>query len=429
MKPDAALPDLTALLDDVLVSAFLENVPDLVYFKDRDSRFIAVSTSKARRHGVAPDELVGKSDADFFADEHARRARLDEERIMATGEAVVGKLERLRWQDDRDTWAESSKLPLRDADGTVIGTFGISKDVTAQQTMKLELEQTRRRVLDASRSAGMAEVATGVLHNVGNVLTSLNVSASVVAAGLRQSKAETLGRLSALFEEHRHDLGDFLGSDPKGQRIPEFLASLARHAVEERDHLLKEVASLQENIDHIKEIVTMQQAYATTAGVREPLDPVKLMEDSLRMNLGALARHDVTVERDFAPCPPVLAEKGKVLQILINLIRNAKYAADEGRAADRRVTLRVRPAEADRVELAVADNGIGIAAEALPRIFTHGYTTRADGHGFGLHSAALAAKELDGSLAVASPGPGLGAVFTLSLPVAAPVGATNPPIG
>lgn len=164
----------------------------------------------------------------------------------------------------------------------------------------------------------------------------------------------------------------------------------------------------------------MQQAYATTAGVREPLDPVKLMEDSLRMNLGALARHEVEVVRDFAPCPPVLAEKGKVLQILINLIRNAKYAADEGRAADRRVTLRVRRGENDRVDLIVADNGIGIAPEALPRIFTHGYTTRAGGHGFGLHSAALAAKDLGGTLAVASPGPGQGAAFTLSLPVAPP---------
>ncbi len=420
MTPPAAPPDLTALLDEALVGAFLESVPDLVYFKDRESRFIAVSTSKARRHGLTPAAMVGKSDGDFFAGEHARRARLDEERILATGEAVVGKLERLRWQDDRDTWAETSKLPLRDVDGTIIGTFGISKDVTAQQAMKDELEQTRRRVLDASRSAGMAEVATGVLHNVGNVLTSLNVSASVVAAGLRQSKAETLGRVSALFEEHRHDLADFLGTDPKGQRVPEFLASLARHAVEERDHLLKEVASLQENIDHIKEIVTMQQAYATMAGVREPLDPVKLMEDSLRMNLGALARHEVDVERDFETCPPVLAEKGKVLQILINLIRNAKYAADEGRAADRRVTLRVRRAGPERVDLVVADNGIGIAPETLPKIFTHGYTTRADGHGFGLHSAALAARELGGTLTVASPGLGQGAAFTLALPVAPP---------
>ncbi len=418
MKPPLPIPDLTALLDEALVGAFLENVPDLIYFKDRDSRFIAVSASKARRHGLDPAELTGKTDADVFPGEHARRARLDEERILATGEPVLGKLERIRWPDERDTWSETSKLPLRDADGTIIGTFGITKDVTAQQAMKDELEQTRRRVLDASRSAGMAEVATGVLHNVGNVLTSLNVSASVVSAGLRQSKAETLGRIAAVFEEHRDDLGDFLSNDPKGQRIPEFLASLARHAVEERDHLLREVASLQENIDHIKEIVTMQQAYATTAGVREPHDPAKLMEDSLRMNLGALARHEVDVVREFETCPAVLVEKGKVLQILINLIRNAKYAADEGRDTDRRVTLRVRPAGPDRVELVVADNGIGLAPELLPQIFTHGYTTRADGHGFGLHSAALAAQELGGTLTVASPGHGLGAAFTLSLPVA-----------
>jgi PAS domain S-box-containing protein len=418
MNPETPLPDLTALLDEALVSAFLESVPDLVYFKDRDRRFLAVSSSTSRVRHLTPADLVGRTDAELGPDEAARRTQHDEARVLAGGEPVLGRLERSQAEGGPARWTEISTLPLRDPDGAVIGTFGIAKDVTTRQALREELEQTRRRLIDASRTAGMAEVATGVLHNVGNVLTSLNVSASVVATGLRQSKAETLGRVSALFTEHRDDLGAFLTTDPKGQRIPEFLASLARHSVEERDHLLNEVASLQENIDHIKEIVTMQQAYATMAGVREPLDPVKLMEDSLRMNLGALARHEVDVEREFELCPPVLAEKGKVLQILINLIRNAKYAADEGRAENRRVTLRVARSGPDHVELVVADNGIGISPETMPKIFTHGYTTRAGGHGFGLHSAALAAKELGGTLVAASPGAGLGATFTLSLPVA-----------
>lgn len=409
---------LAPIPEHTLLTALLESVPDLVYFKDSESRFLAVSASKAQRHGRAPAEMVGKSDADFFSEQHAKWARADEESIIGTGESIIGKLERVVWPDGRKTWSESSKMPLRDETGAIIGTFGLSQDVTAEQEMKVQLEKAQRNVVDASRSAGMAEVATGVLHNVGNVLTSLNVSANVIAATLHKSKADSLARLAALVNEHTADLGDFIARDPKGRRVPEFIASLAQHAIETRDQLLGEIASLQENIDHIKEIVTMQQAYATMVGVLEPLEPVRLMEDAFRMNAGALVRHNVAVVREFHPAPRVLAEKGKVLQILINLIRNAKYAADEGRVADKTVTLRIEPAGSDRVRLIVRDNGIGIAPEHMAKIFTHGFTTRANGHGFGLHSSVTVAKELKGSLTVHSDGVGRGATFTLELPTA-----------
>ena len=416
---DAPAPD-ASLLDRTLVTAFLENVPDLVYFKDRESRFIAVSRSKAGRHGLEPDDLVGKSDADFFSEQHAQWARADEESIINTGEPILGKLERLVWPDGRQSWAQSSKLPLRDETGEIIGTFGTSEDVTADQQMRLDLEKAQRNLIDTSRMAGMAEVATGVLHNVGNVLTSLNVSANVIATTLHQSKAESLAKISALLEGHSGDLAAFLTNDPKGRKIPDFIESLARHSQEEQQNLLKELASLQENIDHIKEIVTMQQAYATMVGVVEPLDPIVMMEDALRMNAGALVRHDVSVVREFHPTPRVLAEKAKVLQILVNLIRNAKYAADEGGASDKIITLRILISDTDpsRVLLVVQDNGIGIRPEHLQKIFTHGFTTRAEGHGFGLHSSANVAKDLNGALKVHSEGIGLGASFTLELPIA-----------
>jgi C4-dicarboxylate-specific signal transduction histidine kinase len=267
--------------------------------------------------------------------------------------------------------------------------------------------------------AGMAEVATGVLHNVGNVLNSLNVSASVIENGLRMSKAESLVKIAALLRENHSNVAAFLTVDPKGKRIPEFLESLARHAIDERDRLLKEITDLQKNIDHIKDIVSMQQTYATMAGVVEPLDPVMMMEDSVRMNAGALVRHEVQVMRDFQFCPPILGEKSKVLQILVNLIRNAKYACDEAGQPGKLVTLRIQPAlTPDRVCLMVKDNGVGIAAENLTRIFGHGFTTRKNGHGFGLHSSANAAREMKGSLTVHSDGLGAGATFTLELPAA-----------
>lgn len=406
------------MLDRALLTALLEHVPDIIYFKDRECRFIAVSRSKAKRHDAEPADLVGKSDEDYFSRQHADRARLDEEQIMATGTAVLKKLERTHFIDGREGWTEVTKLPLCDKSGAVLGTFGISADVTEAHRIKSELETAQRKVVEASRMAGMAEVATGVLHNVGNVLTSLNVSADVVAGRLRQSKADSLGKLSALLDEHQADLATFLTDDPKGRRIPEFIESLALHWIEERNRLLKEIASLQENVDHIKEIVTMQQSYATMIGVLEPLNPAHLMEDAVRMNAGALARHDVACVRDFQPAPNVTAEKAKVLQILINLIRNAKYATDAGGRADKKITLRILTPEAGRVHLVVQDNGAGIPAENLGKIFTHGFTTRSDGHGFGLHSSLVVAREMKGNLTVQSGGIGQGATFTLDLPAA-----------
>ena len=420
MPPLPAVADeRSTLLDRALVAAFLENIPDKVFFKDRDSRFVAVSRSLARHFGRATaGEIIGRTDFDFFSEPHARATREDEQRIILTGQPILNKVEQETWPDGRVSWSFTSKLPLAAA-GDIVGTFGLSKDITQTREMEFALEKAHKELVAASRLAGMAEIATGVLHNVGNVLNSLNVSASVIDSSLRQSKAESLAKLAALLREHQADLGGFLVDDAKGRRVPELLDSLTRHALDERDHLAREIASLQKNIDHIKEIVSLQQEYATMRGVLEPLEATTLMEDSLRMNAGALLRHEVNVAREFQTVPAVLGERAKILQILVNLIRNAKYACDETGLPGKLVTLRIAPAATSgRVHLIVADNGVGIPAENLTRIFRHGFTTRAHGHGFGLHSAANAAKEMKGSLTVQSAGPGQGATFTLELPVA-----------
>jgi signal transduction histidine kinase len=159
----------------------------------------------------------------------------------------------------------------------------------------------------------------------------------------------------------------------------------------------------------------MQQSYAKLCGVTETVAVAALVEDGLRMNAGALARHGITLRREIAEVPPITIDKHKVLQILVNLVRNAKYACDESGRSDKTMTIRVEGDE-ERVRISVADNGIGIRAENMSRLFTHGFTTRASGHGFGLHSGALTARELGGSLTACSDGPGCGATFTLELP-------------
>jgi PAS domain S-box-containing protein len=406
-------------LEPLLFRTLLSGAQEYIYFKDRESRFIALSDSLVRAFGkTSESEVLGCTDFDFYAEAHARPAFEDEQTIIRTGEPMYNKLEKEHWPTGRITYVLTTKLPLRDASGAIIGTYGLSKDVTGQKQLEVELERANRELVETSRAAGMAEVATGVLHNVGNVLNSLNVSASVIATGLRQSKTESLNRLAALLNEHSADLGAFLTNDPKGKRVPEFLGSLANHAQQERDRLLLEFEGLQKHIDHIKEIVAMQQAYATMVGVVEALDPVALVEDAIRMNAGALVRHEVRVVRDFQPAPKIIGEQGKMLQILINLIRNAKYACDEGGTADKVITLRIRSRDSNRVQIVVQDNGVGIPAENLAKIFQHGFTTRQTGHGFGLHSAAKAARDMKGSIVAESAGPGQGASFIIDLPAA-----------
>jgi signal transduction histidine kinase len=162
----------------------------------------------------------------------------------------------------------------------------------------------------------------------------------------------------------------------------------------------------------------MQQSYARRGGLTETLDLRVLVEDSLRMNEGAFSRHGVAIVRDYRDVPPIEVDKHKVLQILVNVIRNAKYACHEG-AGEKTVTVRIRAGKGS-VLVSVIDTGVGIPKENLERIFSHGFTTRADGHGFGLHSSALAAKALGGTLEAHSAGPGRGATFTLTLPLRSP---------
>lgn len=314
-------------------------------------------------------------------------------------------------------WVLLTINAYRGTDGRILQEVSTLVDITERKQAEMELEQMHRQLIDTSRQAGMAEVATGVLHNVGNVLNSVNVSATLVTEQVRRSKAPNLGKVCVLLDEHAADLGGYLTADPKGRVIPGYLATLAESLAGENHTLLTELEHLRKNIEHIKDIVAMQQSYAKTSGVTETISVPDLVEDALRMNAGSLARHDIDIVREYHARPVITLDKHKVLQILINLVRNAKYACDEAGRIDKVITVRIT-ADDRNVSITIADNGVGIAPENLTRIFAHGFTTREHGHGFGLHSGALAAKELGGALVPYSAGPGQGASFTLKLPYA-----------
>ena len=279
-----------------------------------------------------------------------------------------------------------------------------------------ELKEAERELVDAARMAGMAEIATNVLHNVGNVLNSVNISAELVTRKLKNSKTQGLGKAVRMMNEHATDLGQFITEDEKGKLLPRYFNELVDSIANEQVQLIEELAQLTKSIDHIKEIVTTQQTYAGAARLIEPLKVSDLFEDALRMNSGALSRHHVTVIKDYQDSPLIMGDKHRLLLILINLISNAKFAMSHV-DHPREMTLGIRIVDPTTLHISVRDRGEGIAPENQARIFNHGFTTRKDGHGFGLHSCALAAVEMNGRLYVHSDGPGQGALFTLEIPL------------
>jgi C4-dicarboxylate-specific signal transduction histidine kinase len=297
-------------------------------------------------------------------------------------------------------------------------------EIAQRERTQAEMEKTHKELLKVSRAAGMSEVATGVLHNVGNVLNSINISASIVAEHLNEFNIVNIARAANLMRDHADDIGNFMTNDPKGKQLPDYLTQLATHLSTEQSLLVKEIGFVKMKIGHIKEIVAAQQNYGKVVGLEERVKVEGLIEDVFRIHASELAQHEVKIRHDYAPgLPEILVDKHKVLQILLNLLSNAKHAVVDSGQKEKQVTIRVTNGN-DKIRIAMSDNGVGITPLNLRKIFNHGFTTwKQGGHGFGLHSGALAAKEMGGSLLAQSDGQGQGATFTLEIPIK-PVAST-----
>jgi signal transduction histidine kinase len=307
--------------------------------------------------------------------------------------------------------------------------FTVNEELAASnarlQATVERLAATQKQLVEASRKAGMADVATTVLHNVGNVLNGVNVSAEVVAGLARSSKGAGLKKAVALLRA-QPDPGRFMTEDPRGQKLIEYLGAIADALDAERERTVLELDALSRNIEHIKAIVSRQQSHAKSGGVIEKVSLREMLEDALKLNAASDGARSVIVVRDYGEVGDIEIDRHKLFQILMNLLSNARHALED-RAAERRLIVRTRASHEERVAIDVEDNGIGIPRENLERIFSHGFTTKTGGHGFGLHSSACAAIELGGALHAHSEGVGEGARFTVTVPrVAAkgPRGAT-----
>ena len=305
----------------------------------------------------------------------------------------------------------------RDDSGRLGRLLGVAWDVTEQVRQEERRHQLQLQLQEASRHAGMAEVATGVLHSVGNVLNSLGVSAMMLQARLKGSRVGNIQRAAKLITEQGPRLGEFFASDPRGKELPGYLRQLGEHLVAENRSLCEEAQAVVTHVEHIGKIVAAQQTYARHGGSIEEIDVAELIEHALIMHFTTSA--EVAVRRENRGVGKAMVDRHKLLQIMGNLLSNARHALRDRTEGPRELTVRLRALAAGFYAIDVEDTGIGISAEAMKRLFEFGFTTKKDGHGFGLHASAILAKEMGGELTARSDGANRGACFTVRLPVAA----------
>jgi PAS domain S-box-containing protein len=410
--------DAALSLSQQKMEALIHSIDGIVWERAPDTfQFTFVSRQSEDILGYAPAAWLEKPDfwEGRLQPQDAAKAIQTAREMAARGQPYTCEY-RMIAADGRTLWIRESGTVLVEK-GKPVALRGIFQDITRQKLDAEQLDLLNRQLIDTSRSAGMADVATGVLHNVGNVLNSVCVSATSVSDRLRRSKVAKLCRATAMLREQNGRLAEFLTTDPKGKLIPEYLSTVADELAGEQNELIAKMTMVGEHIEHIKEIVAMQQGYAKVSGVYENLAAAELVEDALRLNASAFERHHIDLVREFEEnTPKICVDRHKFLQILINLLRNAKHALEDVSEHERRMVIQVGMASLDRVRIVVSDNGVGITPEHMTKIFNHGFTTKKDGHGFGLHSGANAAKEMGGSLTARSDGPGKGAEFTLELP-------------
>lgn len=404
--------------------ALVENIDAVIFSVDRDLRLIAGNSRFERlSHAAgAPPIRVGDPVLDGLdPSQHADLRALFARALSGDHFAVERALAlRVRTID-----CEILFNPIRRASGEVRGVTVFGRDISERNRARNELERANRELARTAHLAGKAEVATDILHNVGNAITALDSTASLVLERLTASRTPVLGKAVALLPDSPRALTHFLVADDKGVQVRELLATLAVTLDTERDELIGEMKALGSQLEHVKHVIARQQAFARVDQVVDDVAADEVITEAVAMSADGLARDGVVVTTELAALPPMRLERYKLVEILTNLIANSRRALETSAVTDKRIVVRAWPNDRGNLQIEVADNGIGIKPEHLPRLFSYGFTTKPDGHGFGLAGSLLAARAMGGTMRGHSDGPGTGATFTVELPILTMARATQ----
>ncbi len=378
-----------------------------------------------RQFGIDPHLPVPNLDVVMQQVLQEDRASLESliDSALKEGTAYEARFRIRNLKTDNICWLFVKGLPhiKIKTDTEVIRTLsGICMDITEQVNAEEEVDKLNKQLIQISRQAGMSEIATSVLHNIGNVLNSINISTSMLNEILTESVSFNLEKICDIITAGLKENPEFFSVDDKGKLIPSYLKKLSEHIQSENRNMLVELDSIKQNIDYMKDIVVMQKDISGVSGIQEKINLPEICDLAIEMTFTLIESRHIHLQKDYHYKDAIVVDRSRLLQVLINLLKNAKYAVEQAvNTLDKVIQIEIKK-KGSTIVLQIIDNGIGIEKTQLHKIFSMGYTTRREGHGFGLHSSANAAKEMGGQLTVTSEGVGMGAAFVLTLPEAPP---------
>ena len=280
------------------------------------------------------------------------------------------------------------------------------------ENINQELKTAQQELVDKAHKAGMADIATGTLHNIGNVLNSINTSIYVMRDIVYDSPFKDFERANHILKNNMENLEKFFINDPRGPKLLQLYLKLEKPFHELQNQISEHLDRLVDRIVLANEIIIAQQNYAGARPILEELDITNVIEDALKLQLTMLQKYKIKIITNFNPLPKIVVQRTKLLHILVNLFNNAKDAMKETPEAERSLMLTLDGNE-NNTYLRITDTGHGIPPELIRSIFAQGVTTKPEGHGFGLHSCANYMTEMGGKIWAESPGVGNGATFIL----------------
>jgi len=326
---------------------------------------------------------------------------------IKTKETLDQLLENQKQINEKNVTLELTQNELKDLN------LNLEQKVIARTA---ELKDTQEQLLESARAAGVAEVAINVLHNIGNVLNSVNVINQTNYEIIKKSKTNALHKTTELLTENTDHIADYLSSDPRGKKIPELFVKLAIALKEENSSLEENSYRMLNSISMMTNIISTQQEYAKTDLLQEKIQLSSILDEAISIQANLIKTHHVQLIRHYQKVPDICAEKAKVYQILNNLLVNAIQASTDYKDIDHIIDLDIYQQD-ESIIFEIKDDGVGIKKEDLTKVFHHGYTTKKTGHGFGLHSCANLMSEMHGEIYAESQGIGKGACFKLAFPV------------
>lgn len=325
---------------------------------------------------------------------------------------------RLKTPKNPYRWYHLIFYPVSNEQKVITKITGIAMDVNNRKQAEENIASLNQQLVTSARNAGMADVATSILHNVGNILNSANVGLSLISETYEYSFINKILSILTMLENNKENINTYLFKDDKGKLIIPYLISINEELNREFNKNKSEINNLVTHLNHIREIIDMQQNISGKSTLIESISLKETIETALKMSTHKLGNNLIQIEQVYDSIDKIKTDKSKLLQILVNLLQNAKEAIfSHTDSNNKKISIIVKKVNDNKIKLLISDSGIGIDPKDKIKIFSFGFTNKEGGHGYGLHASALFAKELGGALELESEGVGKGATFTLSLPI------------